>query len=330
MVNTIIDSVYVTKAKKSKSVSELNSSFSSLVSETPAPCFKCKKSFDPPYKAIQCDNCASWVHVECSDLTAEQYKFLCKKNLSTSIKWFCNPCETSDLNQTKVKNNNEGLDKLANLVLQVTQQNAEILQSMKREKMVEERIKVNVTEVLEAQKEKEDRKNNLILFNIPENVENDEGRELDRRSAAKVCNFVAPDSNNPVHSISRQGIKIERLGERRKATAAIPSPKPRPIKVYVEDPTVREKVLKNARRLKNSALQYVGISADKTKQEREKDFITRNELKRRKEGGEDVVIFRGEIFLRNEAPWLKVNNVNLGDGAAGKEGSPSKFADPKK
>ena len=58
--------------------------------------------------------------------------------------------------------------KIESLVLQVSKQNTQILQAMNRDKMVEERIKVNVSEILEDQKEKDDRKNNLILFNIPE------------------------------------------------------------------------------------------------------------------------------------------------------------------
>ena len=37
--------------------------------------------------------------------------------------------------------------------------------------MVEERIKVNVSEILEDQREKVDRKNNLILYNVPEGKE---------------------------------------------------------------------------------------------------------------------------------------------------------------
>ena len=199
--------------------------------------------------------------------------------------------------------------------------------------MVEDRIKGNVSEVLEAQKEKEDRKNNIILFNIPEHEDSERGNKWDRRSAANVCDFVVPDINHE--------IKIERLGVRRKPTPDIPSPKPRPIKVFLKDSNVRDRILKNARRLKNSAHQHVGISADKTKQERDRDYLTRNEFKKRKSDGEDIVLYRGEIYPKSEAPWLKKSRagsealkskVNLDvseHGTAAKGDASPKADDPK-
>ena len=339
MVLTITDSVITNKVaptskgsatagnRKSRSVNELktSSSFANLVPDTPDPCFSCRKSFEPPYKAIQCDKCASWVHAECSDLNPEQYKFLCRKNNPSSIKWFCHPCEVKE-DKPESDNSNESIEKLANVILQITQQNAEILHHIKREKMVEEKIKVNVSEILEDQKEKEDRKNNIIIFNVPEEEDNEEGKENDRRTVSEVCNFVTP-GNSQVTSPNQ--IKIERLGPRRKPSTAIPSPRPRPIKVYLDSSSDKDKILGNARILKNSPYQHVGISADKTRKEREQDFITRNELRRRRNDGEDVVLFRGEIYLRNEAPWLRKNRNESAQGP-GAQGTTSSEGDPSK
>ena len=75
--------------------------------------------------------------------------------------------------------------------------------------------------------------------------------------------------------------------------------------------------------------EHVGFSADKTKEERDRDYLNRTELKRRKNEGEDVVLYRGDIILRSEAPWSKTNTSIFGAqrraasgggaGAAGKD-----------
>ena len=310
------------KASK-KSVSDNNET-----TDTAAPvCRVCNAVFVPPYKAIQCDKCSVWVHKECSDLSAEQFNFLNRKNLSPSIKWFCQPCESGHVQPDSVKNS-EYIEKIATLAFSISEQNSEILQCLHRDRMIEERLKTNVTEVIVAQKEREDRKNNLVLFNIPENEDNDKGLELDKRYAADVCKFVDPEFSESSKSTSVE-FKIERLGTRRKPSPDNPSPRPRPIKICFSDHTRRDRVLKSARKLKDSAYKHVGISADKTKEERDRDYLNRTELKRRKNEGEDVVLYRGDIILRSEAPWSK-NNGNIygaqrraasggGAGAAGKD-----------
>ena len=64
------------------------------------------------------------------------------------------------------------------------------------------------------------------------------------------------------------------------------------------------KILRQARKLKDSKYKTIGISADKTRKEREHDLIVRKEFLRRKnDDGEDVALYKGEIFKRSEAPW---------------------------
>ena len=45
----------------------------------------------------------------------------------------------------------------------------------------------------------------------------------------------------------------------------------------------------------------IGITADKTLEERRKDKVLVDEKRRRTEQGEDVIIFRGEVLTREEA-----------------------------
>ena len=169
---------------------------------------------------------------------------------------------------------------------------------MIREKMVEERIKVNVSEILEDHREKDDRKNNLILYNVPEGKEGGDNTSEDSEVANSVLKVVCPD----MPSLANTNIK--RMGDRRKPTSTNPTPRPRPIKITLSENETRDRILRQARKLKDSKFKTIGISADKTRKEREHDQSIRKEfLKRKNEEGEDVVLYKGEIFYRSEAPW---------------------------
>ena len=315
---------------KSRTLSEADTTISDTVEEK--PCIKCQEPFEPPYKALQCDKCASWVHSGCTELNDDQYKFLTKKTLSSAIKWFCPVCEakvsdaSSRCDEKKVDSDDKRFDKLADIVLKIAEQNAEILQNMKRDMMVEEKLKVNVREILDNRKDAEDRGKNMICFNVPEgdkSEDDDEEGELerdDRQLVTQICNFVYTEPGQ-LPTFEEGDLSFERLGPKRKPTAENPSPKPRPIKVFFKDVATKDKILRNAKKLKGSIFSYVGLSADKSKEEREADYAKRMELRRRKLAGEDVILFRGEVCLRSDQPWLKRTTATL-------EGNPSKVASP--
>lgn len=67
------------------------------------------------------------------------------------------------------------------------------------------------------------------------------------------------------------------------------------------DSETKNNVLKKAKTLKNSSkYQRVYVNADLTPEQRKLNKDLRSELKRRKESGEDVVIYRNEIKTRQE------------------------------
>ena len=298
--------VVISKKKKHASVSaaDLNSSFSALAVDPPLPCKMCDKLIEAG-KSIRCDKCVCWLHMECSNLSKTDFAFLDKPSLPSSIKWSCPRCES---NTDKPDENPDKFDRLANLLLSVTKQNTEILTQMKndrkleevKERKIEKSIKIGVSEVLEDRRHKEDRRNNLIFFNMQEGTDNDEGKKSDIENVKKVISFVCPDINTD--TLSTQN--MFRLGTRKDNTPNGPS-RPRPIKITFGDPKPRDFLLKNARKLKDSLHKHVGISADKTKKEREEELETRKEFTVRKLQGEDIVLYRNVIYNRSEAPWLK-------------------------
>ena len=204
------------------------------------------------------------------------------------------------------------LDTLSALVLTVTQQNQQIIQSMSssisKSKAVEDDIARNVTEALEDHKERDDRRNNLIFFNVPESgaTEDGEGDDIYKVKAVvrHVCQLTDVDE---VTSPS-----IVRLGDIRKPSPDQPNPRPRPIKLVFPESAIRDKVLKNARRLKDSKFKKIGISPDKTKKEREEYEKARKEFRRRKDVlKEDVIMYKGGVFLREDEPWKQSKSAPL-------------------
>ena len=55
-------------------------------------CRKCHVCIGKVQKAISCDDCKRWTHLNCSDMTLKQYNV----NTNKSFLWICNSCRTSD------------------------------------------------------------------------------------------------------------------------------------------------------------------------------------------------------------------------------------------
>ena len=87
---------------------------------------------------------------------------------------------------------------------------------------------------------------------------------------------------------------VMRLGNKRSPTSSNPNPKPRPIRVKFSNGECRKIILNNARKLAGSKFSKIGISADKTRYEREMENALRAEHKKQKADGEDVVFFSEE------------------------------------
>ena len=41
------------------------------------PCLRCRKAVAKNTKAVKCNACDQWVHVECEQMSAEMYKIIC-------------------------------------------------------------------------------------------------------------------------------------------------------------------------------------------------------------------------------------------------------------
>ena len=148
-------------------------------------------------------------------------------------------------------------------------QQTELMMKLLTNERIEDKIKTQVAEVMDDKTERDARCNNIIMFNIPESEEEDSEKasKEDIDQVKKAIQFVTPEVNTTM--LSKQ--KVYRLGKPRKPTDDIPNPKPRPVKVVLEDPNHRTLLVTNSRKLKNYEVKKVGITEDKTKNQREQE-----------------------------------------------------------
>ena len=169
------------------------------------------------------------------------------------------------------------------------------------EKRLEE-IKVElkgdiVIEVMEELKEIEDKKSrdcNLILYNVPESTKTVSRDRMDEDGS--YCEKLFTEGvlvNRKDFTIT----DIIRLGKRGE------NERPRPILVKLQSGREKWNILKNARNLRkctHNGMNTISIAPDLTIREREQDKKVRNELKIKKENGEnDWFIKNGKLVKKN-------------------------------
>ena len=279
-----------------------------------SPCRCCNEIVFAP-DGIQCDKCDCWVHSDekCSELSKTEFKFM-QRTKSEAIKFVCFKCRLeyndSILNpMDAVSRQGAKLDSFGEAIAALHQQNKEIVEYMKKNSKTDDSIKVHVSEAISDLRDRDERKNNIILYNIQESdpKANAAQAELeDIQNVKNVFQFVCPSMDNSFLN----GKTVTRCGTKRVPSQDYPDPKPRPIKIVLRGPSEVGLLRKNARKLKdNEGLRHVGISEDKSWKEREEERKLRKELyKRKNEDKEDVIIYGGQVILRSELPQKGARN----------------------
>ena len=277
-----------------------------------SPCRICNDTVYRP-DGIMCDRCECWVHSaqKCSELTQDQLKFLVK-NKNVAIKFICSKCRVEFPDKMlapldAVARQAVKIDTFGEAIATLQQQNKEIIDYVKKATKTDNSIKVQVSEAIHVQREKDERKHNIILYNIPEADKKAPPAQAELEDIQKVknvLNFVCPTMD--VSSLN--GKIVTRCGNKRVPNEKFPNPKPRPIKIELQSPSEVSQLKRNARKLKdNEALNHVGISEDKPWKERMEERELRKELSKRRSEGEDVVISIQDkkVILRSELPSKK-------------------------
>ena len=284
-------------------------------------CKLCKEEVTKKCEGITCDRCDCWWHASCAELTEWEYSFFNDKPSEDSIrniKWICKICKEEEPEDIKA------FDLISKLVTrmdrqertnQVLQQGlAAVLDYMKEgsqkevqtQVCLEEKVQTTLKEVLDNNKEKEEKETNAILFNVPEVSEGAEKKTEEEKKEEDflTVNSIIQDVEGDQFTEMVDPASITRLGKIRPG-----SKRPRPIKVQFDSKEEKWFFLRNAHRLKKSKTeshQKVVIKADKTKAEMNADRKLIAEcLRRREETKDDWIIFAEQIMLRKDVEPFK-------------------------
>ena len=250
-------------------------------------CVGCKKKFTKSDYCVICGMCNFWYHKTCAGISDDIYKCIetyYKENSHTF--WNCMPCSTYAKGITArmrelegriesvEKHQDEQDQELKTVNSKVDSTNKEVKKLAK--KIEEAKSGANVLQEL---KERKNRRLNVILYGIGEapgeNPTLDEKRTWDKKSCQNVFNALKLKiESNTLRFIRRIGEKGE---------------KPRPLLIGMENMEDKDRLLANAKYLRDTHLNRVGISPDLTPMElqEERDLAAEAEKRNKNLSEED-------------------------------------------
>ena len=145
-------------------------------------------------------------------------------------------------------------------------------------------------EYLEEMHDKESRRKNVVLFNVPESTKKEtEERECEDK---EVCEYVF-----------REGLEVREAKIEKVVRMGNPmSNKKRPMIVTLTEERVKWELVKRSKRLKSADdgnLTDLIIGPDMTKKEREENARLREELKNKREQGGSWTIRKGKVVRKD-------------------------------
>ncbi len=174
---------------------------------------------------------------------------------------------------------------------------------------IEKSIRQHVTEEIEEMKDQDERKNNVIVFNVKETPaeREEESKAADLNNIKEILTFSNPELADQINDLNETS--ISRMG-RLNADAT----KPRPIKLTVKNTKTKFQILKNSQKTKDcTSHTKIGFKKDLTKKQQQEESVLRAELEERKKAGEDVMIFKRKVILRSERDKIKATFKNRKD-----------------
>ncbi len=294
--------------------------------EDPSPCGRCRKMVVRGDEALMCEICSQWFHIKCEKVTKAQYKNQASKTKS-NFHWYCDACDIvqsgiireitilkSQQSQFKKK-----LDELEEKKVDKEDLQKELDKKAAKEDVekLEERINTmegkqatsgesstvnpqastssgngnTMEDVIKEMKDQEDRKRNIIFFNIPESKAKDmnERTKHDKeevKEITKICNATIKKDDM---------LKAKRLGKKSED-------KPRPLLIEVSNDEKKSVLFKNLSKLQNAPDKYKAVSVqnDLTQKQRAQEKILREEAKKKEQeaSGEAKFKVRGPPWDR--------------------------------
>lgn len=248
------------------------------------PCGKCSTNVGN-VKAVQCSICNRWYHYECANINEEMYKLIAATVASNKNHcWCCDYCQgaISAINkrviamEVRFKEVEDKLstntDKIDNVDSRVTTLEDEV-KDLKDGNAVNTAVKHSQDTIFKELSDRESRKCNLVIHQIPEapaDMSRDDKITYDKTEIKKIlslCGLNVADDDVKFH---------RRLGEPNRNT----DQDLRPVLVGFREEKLKNNVLTNASKLKESSRSEVQIGPDLTKQQRLEEKNLRDERDR--------------------------------------------------
>ena len=251
-------------------------------------CPNCMTRVKEDDTALQCDSCSKWYHIKCMNMKDSEYAIWS----DSDHPWYCQGC------RGEVKKNVKGLGSMMEMMSSMMEKFSKFEQGLseittklaekddKLTERVEEICEDKIRDILEVEK----RKKNLILFNVPEERDQDE---------EELCTKLITDVDKI--GVGRAKVRnVHRIGKVDSTRS-----RHRPLIVEMENEQMVFDVLKNARRLRDcrhESFSRIRVAKDLTIKQREIDRKLVEELKSRRNRGEnDWYIRKGKLVKRDSA-----------------------------
>ena len=259
-------------------------------------CSICKKKV---HSGIKCDYCNKWYHKDCEKISEEEYDLL----KSPRFPWYCTICYPKAMDVVKfigsIREEHEQMKKR----LENAEKKLEKLDQVETEvKDITDNFTTKVKESIHELKQRDDKAKNIVVSNMPERPSSSDTEDEEEGDTDP-----GEDTKKLVNELIKEGmglkdvkvIKAKRIPEKRTEGG-----KPRIIVAELREKEQKFTVLKSSKKLRdtqNPMWKNVYVNPDMTKQQRHKDFQLRQELKRRREEGENDLIIRNGVIIQKES-----------------------------
>ena len=258
-------------------------------------CPVCENNVKDDDNGIECNVCSQWWHAPCCNIDDRQYEWLKNGDSEYDIKFTCKNCKGEDTLDTGEVVSNAMIYKQMQQMMKTMGQMlkkydkvndsnvklAERVDKLENEKCsaqplneIKDFVVEKVGEALSEAREKDARKLNLLMVNVPENTGED-AQKKDMESVNKLMKKILPDEDVKITNLVRLPIG---KGQTNIGTA------PRMVKIKVEDVQIKRKILTNANKLNEGSdirdpKKKLYINQDLTRAERLENKKLREDLK---------------------------------------------------
>ena len=258
----------------------------------------CNKPIVSGEASIQCECCDDWFHPKCQGIEKKAFEAIDAHDLF----WMCKQC-IADMKERKNIGNQVKLnmDRAEAHIVKKVDEVKDLLEKV-IEKKVDEGLKKMELKIGESSKvikkavqEKNiDRSKNLIFHNIPEgdSLEYKDRQEHDRKMLLEMIGGLCGKDEQVKIS------QIFRLQRRQSQEAGEQDRRPRLLLVKFEKEESAEMLMRSRFGLREIGFPNIFITKDLSKEERERQWKLREELRRK--GSDTHKIFQGRVVPRTE------------------------------